>query len=402
MIRKLRLKFIAIAMSSIILVLGTIILTINIVNYTKIDKYSDSVMNLLLKNDGSFPTEDSDLNIGNGITAETPYETRYFTVLLDYDGILRMAQMSEVMAITLETAEEYATNLYKLGKNAGMYGNYKYSAMPTDYGTLYIFIDCTRELNSFTSFLRASVLISLGGILVVFALVLILSKIVLKPVEESYRKQKYFITNASHDIKTPLTIINAGTEVIELEHGESKWTEEIKKQIARLTSLTDKLVFLSKMEESEKIEMKEFSLTEAITETSKPYESLAETKNLGFFCQIEQNLTYCGNEQMICQATALLLDNAMKYTTPNGNILLAVKRVGKKIELSFKNDADDVKIGSNDEIFERFYRSEKSRNSATGGHGIGLSVVKAIVQSHKGKISAFSADGTTMLITITL
>lgn len=405
MIKKLRRKFIWIAMCSMIFVLGTIVAVINVINYSKADEYSDKVISVLVDNEGGFP-QNFPMRPGmgnNGMTPETPFEARFFTVMLNDNGEVIFSDTKQIAAITPQTAEKYAKNLYANGETVGMYDDYKYRVKETDEGTLYIFLDCTREMNSFRNFLQISILISLGGLAVVFILIIIFSRIALKPVEESYQKQKHFITNASHDIKTPLTIINAGAEVIELEHGEGEWTKEIKKQTQRLTALTDKLVFLSRMEEeNQKISMREFNLSELIEEAVAPYENMTKAKGFSFSFDCQSGIIYKGNEEMVSQAIALLMDNAMKYTNENGCITVSLKKTLKGIELRFKNTADSVKEGNNNEIFERFYRADKSRNSKTGGHGIGLSVVKAIVTAHKGKISAYSADGKSMEFLIVL
>ena len=404
MIKKLRRKFILIAMCSMIFVLGTIVTVINVLNYQKTDNYSNRIISLLTDNEGGFPKDfPVRPNQGDGMTPETPFEARFFSVMLDEQGDVVFSDVRQIAAITPQTAEKYAKNLYSDGKTAGMYDDYKYRVKETDKGTLYIFLDCTREMNSFRGFLQTSILISLGGLAVVFILIIIFSHIALKPVEESYQKQKHFITNASHDVKTPLTIINAGAEVIELEHGEVEWTKEIKKQTERLTALTDKLVFLSRMdEENQKIEIREFNLSELICEAIEPYENIATSKGFSFSFDCQSDIVYKGNEEMLSQAIALLMDNALKYTNEQGQISISLKKTVKGIELRFKNTADSVKEGNNNEIFERFYRSEQSRNSKTGGHGIGLSVVKAIISAHKGKISAYSSDGKSMEFLIVL
>ena len=404
MIKKLRRKFILIAMCSMIFVLGTIVTVINVLNYQKTDNYSNRIISLLTDNEGGFPKDfPVRPNQGDGMTPETPFEARFFSVMLDEQGDVVFSDVRQIAAITPQTAEKYAKTLYQDSKTAGMYDDYKYRAKETDKGTLYIFLDCTREMNSFRGFLQTSILISLGGLAVVFILIIIFSHIALKPVEESYQKQKHFITNASHDVKTPLTIINAGAEVIELEHGEVEWTKEIKKQTERLTALTDKLVFLSRMdEENQKIEIREFNLSELICEAIEPYENIATSKGFSFSFDCQSDIVYKGNEEMLSQAIALLMDNALKYTNEQGQISISLKKTVKGIELRFKNTADSVKEGNNNEIFERFYRSEQSRNSKTGGHGIGLSVVKAIISAHKGKISAYSSDGKSMEFLIVL
>ncbi len=404
MIKKLRARFIWVAMLSVILVLGTIIAAINISNYLRVQESSDRVIAVLEENGGRFPMEfPITANEGNGISPETPFSTRYFTVLMDKDGQVLSTDTSKIAGVSAQTAEEYAGKLFVGGNTKGMYADYKYSAIQSGENTMYIFLDCGKDLFFFRNFLQMSVLISLGGLVVVFILVLIFSKISLKPVEEGYRKQKSFITNASHDIKTPLTIIGAQTEVIELENGESEWTAGIKKQVERLSALTDKLVFLSKMdEEGYRVEMKAFSLSDALAEVSQAYENLAKERGFAYTVEIEQNTLYKGNEDMLKQAFALLLDNAMKYTSEQGKIHVSLKKIGKEFALRFYNDCEGLEKGKHEELFERFYRAESSRNSGLGGHGIGLSVVNAIVNLHKGKISAYSEDGKSLQITVLL
>jgi signal transduction histidine kinase len=234
-------------------------------------------------------------------------------------------------------------------------------------------------------------------------LVIVFSRVVFIPVVESYAKQKMFITNASHDIKTPLTIINADTEVVELTNGESEWTTDIKKQIVRLTSLTDKLVFLSRMEEANvKLDMQQFNLSDVLDEMCRSYSSVAISRGYNLELDIEENVTFCGNEQMIRQAIALLMDNAVKYTSENGNIKITLKRKSKGCTVIFKNDVQNIEKGNCNNLFERFYRGDKSRNSETGGNGIGLSVVKAIIEAHRGKINATSQDGKSLEFNINL
>lgn len=184
-----------------IFVLGTIVAVINVINYSKADEYSDKVISVLVDNEGGFP-QNFPMRPGmgnNGMTPETPFEARFFTVMLNDNGEVVFSDTKQIAAITPQTAEKYAKNLYANGETAGMYDDYKYRVKETDEGTLYIFLDCTHEMNSFRGFLQTSILISLGGLAVVFILIIIFSRIALKPVEESYQKQKHFITNASHD-----------------------------------------------------------------------------------------------------------------------------------------------------------------------------------------------------------
>lgn len=397
MIGKLRRKFILIAMLSVIVVLGAIIAVINAVNYAQINSESDAVLEVLVKNEGNFPLSGGALN---GMTAETPYEKRYFTVWLDAEGTAVRADVTHIAAVKDDEAKSYAEELAADGKTSGMYGVYKYRAVSGKAFVCYVFLDCSNDISTFQSFLLSSVLISAGGILLVLVLVVIFSKIALKPVEESYSKQKSFITNASHDIKTPLTIIGADAEVIEMDYGENEWSKDIKKQVARLSSLTDKLVFLSRMEEGIKPEMREFDFSEMLEEVCLSYEATAEVKGLSLSVEAEKGIVYNGSEENLRRAVALLMDNAVKYARTF--IKAELRRTKNGLEAVFSNDADGLKTGNLNEYFDRFYRADGSRNSGTGGHGIGLSVVHSIVREHKGRISASSADGKVIKFVMTL
>jgi signal transduction histidine kinase len=214
----------------------------------------------------------------------------------------------------------------------------------------------------------------------------------MKPVAESYRKQKQFITDAGHEIKTPLTVIGANTELIEMLSGESEWTKGIKEQIERLKNLTEKLIFLAKTEEQTNISMFEFSLTDAVRETIQSFAAVAASRNISLTTDIQNDLCYIGNEEMIRQLVSLLTDNALKYT--DGDTVAVTLRAenGKRI-LETRNRASYMRDGSLNGVFERFARGDSSRNSQTGGHGIGLSVSKAIVEAHKGKIKGECRSG---------
>ena len=221
--------------------------------------------------------------------------------------------------------------------------------------------------------------------------------------EESIRKQKRFITDASHELKTPLTIIDANTEIMEMESGESQWTKSTRKQIQRLTGLVQQLVTLSRLDEEKGLQdIAEFDLSEAVSESVQPYGALAQTKEKHLTLNIEGGLMYTGDEKSIRQLSGILMDNAVKYSSEKGNITLTLKKKGKKILLEIYNDADGLPQGKLDVLFERFYRLDSSRNSGTGGSGIGLSVAKAIVQAQKGKITAENKTGNGLTITVLL
>ncbi len=417
MIKNLRTKFIAVAMCSMFIVLAAIVITINITNYVRIMERIDSITTHLADNGGTFmmgppnkPQEDLQNKKEQGVepeggmkpegmSPETPFQTRYFTVTLDESGNVTDTNINNIAAINEEEAQAYAKQLLAGNKDKGFWDVYRYVRKENNNETLYIFIDCQQDISNFKSFLITSVLVSVFGLLAVFILVLIFSQRVFRPVEESYRKQKQFITDASHEIKTPLTIIDANIEVLEMETGENRWITSTRNQVKRLTGLTNQLVELSRLDEgADRQEQNEFSFTEAVVESAEPYEALARTKGKEIILDVEENIHFAGNEKNIRQLADILLDNAIKYSKDNDVIRIKLTKKGHKILLIVTNSADNLPKGDLDVLFDRFYRLDASRNSETGGTGIGLSVARAIVESHKGRISAFSEDGESIKI----
>ena len=419
MIRDLRKKFILVAMLSTMLVLTAIMGVVNFSNYREMLDRADEMTALLEQNDGKFPEEPSrheqddtetppakpenDEKDKSRFSVETPFETRYFTVTVDENGEVTDCDLDRIAAVDEETAEEYTQTAQQKNKTTGFQGIYRYRVTETEDGAKYVFLDCRREISNFRTVLVTTISVSLFGLAAVFVLVVIFSRMVFRPVEESIQKQKRFITDASHELKTPLTIIDANTEVMEMESGESQWTKSTRKQIQRLSGLVQQLVTLSRLDEEKGLEEKcEFNLSEAVSECVQPYESLAQTREKNLTLNIEEDITYTGDERSIRQLAGILMDNAVKYSSENGNITLTLKKKGKKIFLEVYNDADDLPQGKMDVLFERFYRLDSSRNSGTGGSGIGLSVAKAIVQAHKGKITAENKNGRRLTITVIL
>lgn len=495
MLKKLRRKFIAIAMLSVSIVLIAIVGTINIANYISTNEALDARLKLIAGNGGTFPDLLEQKNMGvegnktdsinkgtptlkeppsgktdvqppedmnqadlkdnnlkdnglkendlkrHGISPESQFDTRYFTVTINSKGDVENIDTSKIASVSSENAAEYAKKLWKSGKKGdsknGFSESFKYRTVGEGGSTMYIFLSCQRELSTIRAYILASVGISVFGLVVVFAMIYFFSGKILKPVSESYEKQKRFITDASHEIKTPLTIIDANTEVIEMIEGENEWTSSTRKQVARLTSLTEKLVFLSRMdEEATKLEMLEFSLSDAILDTAEPFKTVARTKGKKLTIDVTDGILYTGDEKTIRQLVSILLDNAMKYSgcsnagfekgninknnlnktiqtqndcattiNPAPEIEISLKQSGKNRIITVWNTVDEtanIKKGRQDILFERFYRTDTSHNSKTGGFGIGLSAAYAIVKAHKGKITAESKDGRSIKFTIVL
>lgn len=414
--RRLRRKFILVAMGAVTVVLTLIIAGINIVNYSHVCKMADARLDYILAGKGGIDWEDeSRTDPGNGgdasagmvadgnragarvghfegMTAESPFDTRYFTVTLA-EGQVVDVNTDRIAAVGAKRASRIALRLYSRGLTSGFSDNYRYTTTVQGDETTYVFVDCSRELSSFHSFLGASVAISCIGWLAVLAIVAVASGAVIRPMVESYSKQKRFITDASHEIKTPLAVIDTANEVQEIESGESEWTQSIHEQVARLTALTERLVFLARMDEgSAGFTMASIDLTEAVDKAAAPFESVAVSRGKRLSTSIATGVRTHADASAVTQVVELLLDNATRYASEGSVIelsLRAVSRVQGKgtTELVVSNAVDELPEGDLDRLFDRFYRADVSRSSKTGGSGVGLSVVRAIAEAHGGSAS---------------
>ncbi len=411
MIRRLRCTFVMVSVCSVAAVLFVILGVVNWMNYRQVVEDVDRILDILAENNGSFPErgvpeeepERDRRGAPPGISPETPYESRYFTVYFNEDEDVIRADVGRIAAVDESEAVAYAEEVNKRPGNRGFLHNYRY--VKTDEGgtPMVIFLDCGRSLAQVRGFLTVSASVAAAGTGAVFLLLILFSKRAVKPYVESYEKQKRFITDAGHEIKTPLTIIDADAEIIVLETGENEWVEDIRKQIQRLKELTEDLIFLSKMEERRgDAECVEFPISEVALETARSFQSLAMLQGKMFESCVEPLVSYTGEMKNIQRLFSILLDNALKYSPEGGRISFRLERRGRNIYINVSNTADFISREHLAHLFDRFYRVDASRNSQTGGHGIGLSIAKAIVSAHKGRITAASPDGKSLTIQVIL
>ena len=419
MIAEIRKKYVSAVMLSVVIVLGIITTIINTVNYFNTDKRSEIRLDFIARMDNLIPEEeeeestppadseeeeeDEDETQNGTINEETPFDTRYFTVTLKNDGEIIGTDIQRVARVTEDEAKLYATTAFENRSEDGYFEDYKYRAIHHEEKVVYIFLDASRELDAFRSFLTSSIVTSIAGVLIIFALIFILAGRIFKPITESYEKQRRFITDAGHELKTPLAIIEANAEVIEMESGESQWTSSIKKQAGRLSRLTENLVQLSRMQEaSQSSTHSVFSLSDIVSEVAESWLAVAETKGKSLVYHAEPDILIRGSKNDIAQLVSILLDNAIKYSSRRGDIILNLEKIPLGTELTVSNSVDEIETGNLNVLFNRFYRRDNSRNSGKGGFGIGLSLAKSIVQNHKGKISARSDNGKNIVFTIVL
>lgn len=415
MINRLKRKFLVLGTVFMFILMSVLILVMNAVNYHEVTSESDLTLDVLAQIDGNFPggpqphgerpdhPDDFDGLMPRGMSREIPYESRYFVVEVSENGKILKSDLSRIISVDESSAEEYAGKAMSGNSSRGFIDQFRYSKTDSQGSTKIIFLDCGRKLDSFRSFLLISVIVGLCGCVVTFIAFFFAAGKIVAPIAESYEKQKRFISDAGHEIKTPLTIINANVDLLELD-GEKEELTEIREQTVRLTGLTNDLIMLSKMEEAEHtIQKIDFPLSDLVSETAASFRAPAASRGLNFDADIAQGVSMNGAPDAIRRLISVLLENAVKYAPENGSVKLCMISQKKQSIISVENDTAE-RIAENDlaHIFDRFYRADASRNSSTGGHGIGLSIAKAIVEAHGGSISASSKTGNDFCVTAVL
>ncbi len=403
MVNKLRKKFVITATLSLLAILVVMIAVINIINIAGIFRDTDNLLEILTTNDGRFPGIPNDKRTGpfgpqgpfsfdrlnTTKSLEMPYQSRYFVIWFDSSENISEIDIMHVAAISEEEAENYGLQAIVSNKETGMLHPYRYKKASSGDGQKYIvFVDMTISLLNIFDLLKRSVLVGLFALIAMFILVFIFSTHAVAPVVESLEKQKRFITDAGHELKTPLAVISANIDVLELEAGKSEWTSSIRNQVKRMNSLVKNLLTLSRMDEERmRVVFSDFDLSGTVEAAANSFQAMAESKGKKYQVSIESGIHITGDKNSIEQLVSLLLDNAIKYSSDKGSINLLLAK-DKNITLEVSNTCDSIPDGNLDRLFDRFYRVDSSRSRDTGGYGIGLSVARAIATSHGGTIEA--------------
>ena len=413
MIEKLKRKFILITMASVLIVLAVVVLLLNGYNFYRIDQRADALLAVLTENNGRFPevtvrvdfrpAQELRPEFQLALTEETPFETRYFWVRTDEQGAVSRANTNNIAAVSKNEAIQYSQTALAGGKTTGYQGLYKYRvADQADGGQLVVFVDCASQLNSWLTFLLSSLAVAAICFLAVLVLVTLLTRRALAPMIDNMERQKQFVTNAGHELKTPLAIISANTDVLELENGPSEWLTSIRSQTTRLEGLIRNLLTMAKMEEQETpLVCQVFSLSAAVMDTAASFGPLAEASGVQLALDIQPDLLLDGSEEAIRQLISILTDNAIKYAAKPSTITLRLKSRGRSgALLEVTNRCDNIPTGDLHRLFERFYRADTSRARQSGGYGIGLSVAQTIAQAHKAKLTARREDEHTICFAV--
>ena len=393
MFKSLRKKFIATAVGSVAVVVAVLAITLNFINFNKLEERIDTTLLEASKSQALikiFTEDGDDLVITKNSSSPTDYNG-FSIAKVDNIGRVIKAYRDDSLLPDQDALQDKVIEAIKVGKTSGFIGSYRFLKVESNVGNLILFSNCQRELDSFESFLKNSILISFVVIVSVLILVILVSKKVIAPIQETYIKQKQFITGASHELKTPLAIISSNADVLEMEHGDSKWTNNIHNQVERLSSLVNSLVVFSRMEEKDSVERAQFNLTEALKSRIEDFNELANFQKKYIAIDIDSGLNYYGEKDSIVQLMDILLENAIKYAPEDSDILVCLKKNRKNAILKVSNKAD-VKKGDLSKVFDRFYRLDESRNSTIKGYGIGLSMAQLIAEKHRETIRAYSPE----------
>lgn len=408
MIRTLRKKFIAIAMLSLLGSMAVLCAVIGIGNYCLTAQRADRVIDTLYHNGGNFPapTPVAGPSAFAGefqVTPETAFETRYFIVKLTPRQEIYSVSLDHIAALDRQTVVTTVGEIVTRESPRGYVDQYRFGSF-TDQsgGSTLIVVDCFLQLQSTYSMIRVIVAAFLICAAVVFVLLLVLSKHAIRPFAENWERQKQFVTDASHELKTPLAILSADMGLIEETEENRTWIDSARDQIVRMDALIKDLVELARSEEvlsdAAKAPVDLSALAAASAETFCP---MAEAAGKTLSVSIAPEICVSGVPEELSRLLALLLDNAVKYCDNGGTIRLSTFKRGRTVCLELSNPCADVDAEQLPRWFDRFYRADASRSRATGGSGIGLSTAKAIVMRHRGKITNRYENGiVTVLITL--
>jgi len=435
MIRTLQKRFIKAAMIAVTALIAAMLIGINIYNLVSVNRQVHDRLDLLSRyggERGNIPGE-KEGGSGRDMEFQTPelsekssmefddsfkdghgkgrsdedifMSSIFFTVRFGDDGSIISVNTSQVSQISQEDAETAAGQVYASGKDRGRLGNYIYQIEddPFTGGRTAVFLDDSEERSSMLRIGIVSLVVGVISWLIMLAFVIMLSKKAIRPIAENIEKQKQFVTNAGHDLKTPLAIIQANCEAMELFNGENKWSTNIKSQVTRMNELTRNLLTLARMDESaSNMLMEDLDMTSLVNDSIRTFAGPFKLKDVNLESEVGEDIRFKGDKAQISQLLSLLFDNSVKYVNEGGKACVTLSRTDRKVRFTISNTCDELPSAPPERLFDRFYRSDESRSQKSGGHGIGLSVAASIVQNHGGTIKAEYTGTDTIIFTVTL
>lgn len=400
MIYSLRKKFILISAALIVIVFSAIFAFMSVMSKIQLNKTMDALTDAIALNGGVFPEfnkagrllSSDGFPYTNVITEETRFSTRFFTVWMDRDNQITEVNTDSISSISEAQIQEYTELILKNKRERGWVSDYRYKVFQTESGTAIVFVNGIMDHMVASRFLYTSLFVLVGSGLIVLVLFIFISKQVVRPVAESYEKQKQFITDANHELKTPLTLILSNLDIVESEIGKNEWLEDIRSEGERMGILVNQLVTLSRMDEDKSnLTVSLFDFSSAISDTVSEFKVLSAERHKILSDDIEASITYKGDEGLIRRLTAILLDNAVKYCDAGGQIQVLVYESRRHPVIVVENtycNVENIELGK---LFDRFYRADKAR-VFNGSFGIGLSIAKAIAKKHHSDILVYKKE----------
>ena len=392
MIKKLQRKFAISSMLIILAIIACVFLIITTVGFINLNTRLDKTINIIKDNNGYLPEYEAirDL-ISSDLTDDSSGFVRFFSVVINGNENVIDANIEYMPNVSINEIDDVIEEALNNKKDYGYIDDLRYGIFEDGEIKTIIFLDCGEELEALRDTIIKSITIIIIGLIFMFLIVSELAKIILKPIIANIENQKLFITNAGHELKTPLAVIMADVDVLEMTIGnDNEWINSIKSQSNRLNVLIKSLLSLSNIEAGkQEFTTTQFSLTKTIKESVQDFKALLQNKNVIF--DDSKDVLVNADLNMIKQLITIFLDNSIKYTPDNGTIEIELEKLrkGKGTKMEFLNTCENPRSINTKKLFDRFYRGDKSRNKTKEGYGIGLSIAKSIVDIHKGKISAF-------------
>ena len=327
----------------------------------------------------------------------------FFTVRVK-DGAVTGADLSRISTVTESEAAALALSAAAEGVAEGQSDSYRWAAAPNAKGeTVYVFLEVSNRRNAVLRVAALSALAGLAGWFLMLGLVVVLAKRTIAPIAENMDRQRQFVTDAGHELKTPLAIIQANTEAMELIQGENKWSRNIKAQTVRLTELTRNLLTLARAEElPTQGSFAPVDLSALTAKTVQMFQMPMEQKGLTLEAETDAGISVRGQEAQLASLCSILFDNAVKYATEGSALTLRLRAEEKTCTLRLENRCDKLPDCPPERLFDRFYRADAARNQSSGGFGIGLSAAQVIVLQHRGRLEAEYPAEDRIAFTVTL
>lgn len=397
---RLRRRIVIAAFGAICAALAVICVAINIWDYNIVCERADAMIDIIHRY-GEVPRDidegDRKLPHNVSITAETPFKTRYFIAVFDAGGALTSLDAEHLAAMDSAGQEELAREILERGERTGFYGSYRFSVFEEEGSATMIVLDCYGELEALAGFRHGSIAVCGACALIALTLLIPFSRRVVKPYAQNLASQHRFVTDASHELKTPIAIISANNDLVEGLVGESRWTRSTRIQVERLSRLVNGLVELARADEAvDEDSRAPVNLSTVVRRACAEASSLAEVEDKELSFSVEDDIVVNGSERELAALMRALLDNAVKYCAGSGPIDLTLKRESaarSRVHLVVSNPCDNLSPDDMPHLFDRFWRTDASRDRKTGGYGIGLALVQAIARKHGGGVGARLEDG---------